>query len=134
MKNFSKNNIKCPFCKIVLFLQAKKYFVFLFSESFMKGLERFLIIGSVVGEKLVRENGLFQKETKQKDILKRYFFDRLRRSFLKKPWIFLVSYFAPRNSRQNKASPLEILQNCVRPLRNSKAKNQNLWKFHMIFS
>ena len=43
----------------------------------MKGLEKFLIIGWVVEEKLVRDNGLFQKETKQSDILSRYFFERL---------------------------------------------------------
>ena len=44
--------------------------------TFTKGLERFLIIGWVVGEKLFRENGLFHKETKQKQILRWYFFER----------------------------------------------------------
>ena len=28
----------------------------------------------------------------------------------------------------------EILQNCLTPLRNSKVKNQDRWKFHMDFS
>ena len=39
----------------------------------MKGLERFPIIGLVVGEELVRENGLFQKKTEQMDIFLRGF-------------------------------------------------------------
>ena len=38
------------------------------------------------------------------------------------------------NFRENKASPLEILQNCVTPLGSSKAKNQDPWKFHIVFS
>ena len=35
---------------------------------------------------------------------------------------------------KTKLQPLEILQNSVTPLGNSKAKNQDPWKFHMIFS
>ena len=30
--------------------------------------------------------------------------------------------------------PLDILQNCVTPLGNSKLKNQDPWIFHIIFS
>ena len=45
------------------------------------------------------------------------------------------SYFSctPRNSRQ-KAPPLEIPQNCHKSLGNSKPKNQDSRKFHIIFS
>ena len=42
--------------------------------------------------------------------------------FWKNLWNFQVSYFTPGNSRQNKASPLEILQNCVRLLENPRPK------------
>ena len=28
---------------------------------------------------------------------------------------------------------MEILQNCMAPLRNSKVKNQDPWNFHMFF-
>ena len=45
-----------------------------------------------------------------------------RHTFLKTPWKFLFLYFIPGNSRQNKAPPLEIPQNCVKSLGNSKAK------------
>ena len=56
-------------------------------------------------------------------------------TFLKTPLEFLdLSLYTLRKSVENKLSPLEILQNCVTPLRNSKAKNQDPWKFHMIFS
>ena len=51
-----------------------------------------------------------------------------------KAWNFKVSYFTPGNSRQNKASPLEIPQNFVTSLENYETKNQDPWKFHMIFS
>ena len=51
------------------------------------------------------------------------------------PWNFsFFFYFTPGNSRQNKAQPLDIPQNCVRSLGNSKAKNKDPWKFHIIFS
>ena len=49
-------------------------------------------------------------------------------------WDFSFFYFTPGNSRQNKAQPLDIPQNCVRSLGNSKAKNKDPWKFHIIFS
>ena len=38
------------------------------------------------------------------------------------------------NSRESKTSSLDIPQSCVAPLGNSKAKNQDQWKFHMNFS
>ena len=53
--------------------------------------------------------------------------------FWKPPWNFLFFYFISGNSRQNKVPPLEILQNCFRSPGNSKAKNQDPWKFHIIF-
>ena len=31
---------------------------------------------------------------------------------------------------ESKLSPLKIMQNCMKPLRNSKVKNQDPWKFH----
>ena len=52
--------------------------------------------------------------------------------FWKNSWIFQVSYFNSGNLRQNK--PMEILENCVRRLGNSMAKNQDLWKPCMICS
>ena len=78
-------------------------------------------------------------------------------TFLMPPRIFHFFYFnfTPRNSRQNKALHPWILQNYVRSLGNSKAKNwdpswkfrsfflvtlgnstlflNNPWKFHMLF-
>ena len=71
------------------------------------------------------------------------------------PWKFSCFYFTPRNSRQNKGQPLDIPQNCVRSLGNSKQgqKQRRLdirhyfslvtlgnstsfsispWKFHML--
>ena len=62
---------------------------------------------------------------KQAGGLRTYFFDH---------WIFLFIYFTPGNSRQIKAPPLEIVQICVTSLGNSKTKNQDPWKFHIIFS
>ena len=50
------------------------------------------------------------------------------------PGIFHFFYFTPGNSRQNKPPPREIPQICVRSLGNSKAKNQDPLKFHIIFS
>ena len=47
---------------------------------------------------------------------------------------FLGSLFYSWNSRRNKASPLEIRQNCVAPIGNSKAKMQDPWEFHIIFA
>ena len=46
----------------------------------------------------------------------------------------MVCNFILGNSGQNKASNLEISQDFDTPLGNSKAKNQDPWKFHMIFS
>ena len=53
-------------------------------------------------------------------------------TFLKPPWNF--SFFTSGNSRQHKAQRLDIPQNCVRSLGNSKAKNKDPEKFHIIFS
>ena len=76
--------------------------------------------------------------------------------FLETPhWNFSFFYFTPGNLRQKKAQPLNIPQNCVRCLGNSKAKNKdpqeilhyfflvtlgnltrfwiNPWKFYMLF-
>ena len=55
-------------------------------------------------------------------------------TFLKSPWNFSFFYLTSKISRQNKAQPLDIPQNCVRSLRNFKAKNKDPWKFHIIFS
>ena len=51
--------------------------------------------------------------------------------FWDSPGIF---QFPPGNSRQNKAPPLEIPKVFVRSFGNSKAKNQDPWKLHIIFS
>ena len=47
---------------------------------------------------------------------------------------FSYLYLTPGNSRQNKAQPLDIARICVRSFGNSKAKNKDPWKFHIIFS
>ena len=54
--------------------------------------------------------------------------------FLKTLPNFSFFYFTPGNSRQNKAQFLDIPQNCVRSLGNSKAKTKDPWKFNNIFS
>ena len=46
----------------------------------------------------------------------------------------MVYHFILENSRQNKALSLQIPWNCVAHLGNSKAKNEDLWKFNVIFS
>ena len=71
--------------------------------------------------------GLFQKKNKQREGVEEIL-------FWKPPWNFSFFYFIPENSRESKAPPLEIPQNCVRSLGNSKGKNQDPWKFHIIFS
>ena len=48
------------------------------------------------------ENGLFQKKKDKQEGT--YFFEN--------PWSFQLFYFAPGNSKQNKASPLQTPQNC----------------------
>ena len=53
--------------------------------------------------------------------------------FWKNPWNFSFFCLTLGNSRENKAPPTEISQNCVRSLGNSKTKNQDPWKFHMSF-
>ena len=54
--------------------------------------------------------------------------------FLENPLEFFSFHFTSVNSRENKAPPLEIPQNCVRSLGGSKTKNQDSRKFHIIFS
>ena len=46
-------------------------------------------------------------------------------NFLKTPWKFYICDFTFGNSGENKLSPLEIQQNCVTLLGNSKVKNQD---------
>ena len=53
--------------------------------------------------------------------------------FLKNPLEYSFFYYTPGNSRQKKAQPLDNPQNCVRSLGNSKAKNNDPWKFHTFF-
>ena len=55
-------------------------------------------------------------------------------TFLKINLKFLDFHFTLASSRQSKTSPLDIPQSCVAPLGNSKAKIQDRWNFHMIFS
>ena len=54
--------------------------------------------------------------------------------FFENPLEFFIFIFTPGNSRQKKAQPLDIPQNCVRFLGNSTTKNKDPWKFHIIFS
>ena len=54
--------------------------------------------------------------------------------YWKPSWNCSFFYFTSGNSRQKKAQPLDIPQNCVRSLGNSKVKNKNPWKFHIIFA
>ena len=84
-------------------------------------------------------NGLFQKKTNRD-----WGYTFLNPS--PPPWNFQICYFTLRNSGENKLLSLEILQNCVTPLGNSKVKNQDLcyghstwfflehqWKFLFFF-
>ena len=48
-------------------------------------------------------------------------------------FIFLLYPWTPGNSRQNKAQSLDIPQNCLTFVGNSKAKNKDSWKFHVFF-
>ena len=65
--------------------------------------------------------------------------------FWKSSWNLSFFYFNTRNSRNNKGQPLDIPQNCIRSLGNSKTKTKNpensilfflghSWKFHFIFN
>ena len=65
--------------------------------------------------------------------------DRGLRTYLfeKDPWNFYRFDTLPlKITEKMKAHPLllDIVQNCVRPIGISKNKNQDPWKFHMIFS
>ena len=44
-----------------------------------------------------------------------------------------ITLFTLGNFGQNKVFPFEILKNCVTPTGNSIAKNQDHWKFYMLF-
>ena len=50
----------------------------------------------------------------------------------KKSWNFYFYHFTLRNSWQNKALTLQIPWNCVTPLGNSKAKNEDLRRFNIF--
>ena len=78
---------------------------------------------SLPGGELTR-NGTFQKKSKQGG-LRIYFFEN--------PLEFLIFLLYPGNSMQKKAQPLDIPQNCVRSLGNSKTKNKDPSKFPIIF-
>ena len=107
--SFLKYEQKCIFCKIVLKIVLKIFFCFALLYkylTFIKGLETFLVIGWLIREEIVRENGIFQKETKTERHIEEmlfkclflffYFFvfvDRLTRYFLGKPLKFLVFQF-----------------------------------------
>ena len=75
-------------------------------------------------------------------------------TFLKKPLEFFIFLLYPGNSRQKKAQPRDIPQNCLKSLGNANAKNKrpleiphlfslvtlwnstflmNPWKFHILF-
>ena len=59
----------------------------------------------------------------------------LRIYFFETPGTFHFFYFTSGNSRQNKAQPLDIPQNCVRSLGNSTLFFLgHPWKFHFIFN
>ena len=45
----------------------------------------------------------------------------------------LICHFTLGNPSERKTFVLDIPQSCVVPLGNSKAKNQDQWKFHIIF-
>ena len=76
---------------------------------------------------------LFQKKNKQKE-LRTYFLTFPPSPY---PLSFQAFYFNPRNSRQNKASPLETKQNCVTvhpsEILRPKTKTQG-WKIHVVFN
>ena len=58
------------------------------------------------------------------------------KDFLKKKTLKFLGFVTEQLEIQEKAKlhPLDILQNCVTPLENSKAKTLDLRKFHMILS
>ena len=68
--------------------------------------------------------GLFQiQKTKKQGGFRIHFLKKLLECF----------YFTSGNFREKKAPPQEIPKNRVRCLRNCNAKNQDPWKFHIIF-
>ena len=101
--------------------------LFIYSRNFWQLLSFFTFLFSISNNNflfLLPEIGLFQKKTKHWG----------RHNFLKPlPWNFYVSYFTLKTSRQYKAIPLEIQQNCVASLGNSKFKNLDPWNLNMNF-
>ena len=90
--------------------------------------------------RLSDKNGLFQKKNRVEG-LRTYFFENLPAL----EFFMFFFYFNPGNSRQSKTPPLEIPQNCVRSLGNSKTKTKtpeisalifllHPWKFHFVFN
>ena len=90
--------------------------------------------------RLSDKNGLFQKKNRV---------EGLRTCFFENPpaleFFMFFFYFNPGNSRQSKTPPLEIPQNCVRSLGNSKTKTKtpgisalifllHPWKFSFVFN
>ena len=70
-----------------------------------------------------------------KHIQNRFHFSKTKDfKFQKKCCNFWTCHFALRNSRESKTTPLDIPHSCKVWLGNSKAKKQDQWKFHMIFS
>ena len=68
--------------------------------------------------------GLFQEKSNQ---------EGSGYTFLTSSWNFEICHVALGNSRENRLSPLEILQNCVTPLGNFKVKNQEPSKIYDSF-
>ena len=55
-------------------------------------------------------------------------------TFLEKPLEFFIFLLYPWKFQIKKAQPLDIPQNYVRSLGNSKVKNKDPWKLNIIFS
>ena len=56
-----------------------------------------------------------------------------RHTFVKTPLEFFIFLIYPWKFQTKRAQPLEILQIFIRSFGNSKVKNQDHWKFHIIF-
>ena len=76
-------------------------------------------------------NEIFQKKPKQGGLGEGGVEDIF---FWNPSWNFSFFYYTPGNCRQKNAQTLDNPQNCVKSLGNSKAKNNDPWKFHIIFS
>ena len=111
----------CYFCKKLLFVLGLPILAPFFCTIWAQKWQFLEVLPILFSDWI----GLFQKKPNGR--LRTYFFE-------KTPGIFHFFTLPPGNSRQNKAPPLQILQNCVTSLGNSKARNQDPWKFHIIFS